>query len=73
MIRRGELDSARTIFVRTLFSLVLKNKRSKNDHTKIVWIDLDSPCRKLSNGGLESVVTGYDWLANWFFLGRVAD
>ena len=35
-----------------VFSLVLKNKRSKKDHTKIVWIDLDSPHRELLNGGL---------------------
>ena len=37
-------------------SLVDRYKSSKNDHTKIVRIDLDSPCRELSNGGLESEV-----------------
>ena len=55
-IRQGESDSAQTIFVRTLFSLVLKIKSSKNDHTKIVWTDLDVPRQKLSNGGIGIVV-----------------
>ena len=40
-----------------MFSLVLKNKRSKHDHTKIYQTDLNSPCRELSNGGLIIVRT----------------
>ena len=57
-----------TIFVGTLFSHVLKNKRSKMHPTKIVTADLDSPRRELSNGGLGIVVAllvrpGIDFLS----------
>ena len=40
-----------------MFSLVLKIKRSKNDHRKIDRADLNSPPKELSNGGLGIVVT----------------
>ena len=44
------------IFVGMIFLLVSKNRRLKNDHRKIYHVDLDSPRRELSNGGLEIVV-----------------
>ncbi len=50
------MDSAGSIFVGTIFSLVFKNNRSKNDHRKTDPKDLDSTRRELSNGGLGIVV-----------------
>ena len=49
-------DSAGYIFVGTIFSLVLKNKKSKNDHRKIYPVDLDSSRRELFIRGLGFVV-----------------
>ena len=54
--RRGKFRSDWSIFVGGMFSLVLKIKRSKNDHRKIDKSDLNSPRRKLSNGGVKSAV-----------------
>ena len=56
-IQRGESDSARTIFVLTLFSHVLKNKRPKMDHAKIHQADLYSLRHEPSVRGLGIVVT----------------
>ena len=44
-------------FVGAIFSLVLKNKRSKNYHRKIYREYLIAPRRELSNRGLGIVVT----------------
>ena len=55
-IRQGESKSVGFPFVGTIFSIVLKNKRSNNDHEKWNPEDLDSPRQELSNGGLGMVV-----------------
>ena len=55
-IREGESKSAGSIFDGVIFSLVLKNERSKNDHRKIDPADLNYPRREFSNGGLGIVV-----------------
>ena len=55
-IRRGESNSFGSKFVVAHFSHVLKNKRPKNDHTKLDPKYSDSPRRKLFNGDLGIVV-----------------
>ena len=56
-IRQGESKSAGFLFVGTIFSLLLKIKRSKNDHRKWNPEDLNYPRQELFNGGLGIVVT----------------
>ena len=50
-IRQGKSDSAWHIFVWAIFGKLFWKKRSNIDSTKMYQVDLDSPCRELSNGG----------------------
>ena len=52
--------------VGTLFSHVLKNKKQKNDYTKLNPKYLDFPCRELSNGSLGNCCSPHGHFGNCF-------
>ena len=54
-VRRGESDSAGTMFVQAAFGKIF-SKEARMGHTKIAPIDLDSPCCELSVCGLRFAV-----------------